>query len=74
MKVKTFLEGLAGKDPHFADCMKRITDVWSNDSCRGYAIIAMKDSGMDRKQIREVLRHFDFTASLSEAERVFRTF
>lgn len=39
-------------------------DVWSNDACRGYVIMAMQDCGFSHEDIRRVVRQlyevFDF--------------
>ncbi len=31
-------------------------DMWSNDACRGYVIMAMQDCGFSREDIRRVVR------------------
>lgn len=30
-------------------------DMWRNDACRGYVIMAMQDGGFSQKEIRRVL-------------------
>ena len=49
-------------------------DVWSNDACRGYVIMAMQDCGFSHKDIRRVVRQlygvFDLH-TISEAEQKY---
>ena len=49
-------------------------DMWSNDACRGYVIMAMQDCGFSREDIRRVVRQlyevFDFH-TISEAEQKY---
>lgn len=49
-------------------------DMWSNDACRGYVIMAMQDCGFSHKDIRHVVRQlyevFDFH-TISEAEQKY---
>lgn len=72
MKVKTFLDSLSGKEDRFIECMERITEIWSNDACKGYAIVAMRSAGLNPREIRKVVirleRVFD-EMSISEAEQ-----
>lgn len=48
---------------------------WSNDACRGYAIMAMKGAGVDEETIKKVMlelhREFDWT-SVEEAAEYYR--
>lgn len=30
-------------------------EIWTNNGCRGYCILAMKNAGFDREQIKTVL-------------------
>lgn len=50
-------------------------EMWSNQACLGYAIIAMRNKGLDEETIRKVVNamrsEFDFTA-LEEAADVYR--
>lgn len=49
-------------------------NMWSNDACRGYVIMAMQDCGFSHKDIRCVVRQlyevFDFH-TISEAEQKY---
>ena len=49
-------------------------DAWSNDACRGYAIMAMQDCGFSHEDIRRVVRQlyevFDFH-TINEAEQKY---
>ena len=49
-------------------------DVWSNDACRGYVIMAMQDCGFSHEDIRRVVRQlheaFDFQ-TINEAEQKY---
>ena len=49
-------------------------DMWSNDACRGYVIMAMQDYGFSHKDIQRVVRQlyevFDFH-TISEAEQKY---
>ena len=33
-------------------------EIWDNDTCKGYCILAMEGAGYSREQIRDVLRQF----------------
>lgn len=49
-------------------------DVWSNDACRGYVIMAMQDCGFSHEDIRRVVNQlygvFDLY-TLNEAEQKY---
>lgn len=53
------------------------TEIWNNDACKGYCILAMEDAGYNREQIREVLRQFsdvfDFVTQ-DQAEAAYNRF
>ena len=84
MTIKQYIETLntmpmasePGK-PSFVDSMIEQVDIWSNDSCRGYCIEAMRQCGVDDRIIREVLQTmsevFEWT-SVEEAETIFQRF
>ncbi|MEW4368590.1 hypothetical protein [Paenibacillus kandeliae] len=50
-------------------------EMWSNQACLGYAIMAMKNKGLDDETIQKVIRsmqsEFDFTG-VEEAADVYR--
>ena len=52
-------------------------EIWDNDTCKGYCILAMEGAGYSREQIRDVLRQFsnvfDFV-SQDQAEAVYNSF
>lgn len=61
----------------FADAMKEITHIWSNDACRGYCIAAMKAAGMTEEQINKVLSEMYYVfdeKTISEAEDIYTDF
>lgn len=49
-------------------------DMWSNDACRGYVVMAMQECGFSSKEIRRVIRQlygvFDFH-TVKEAEQKY---
>ena len=49
-------------------------DMWSNDACRGYVIMAMQDCGFSHEDIRRVVRQlyevFD-SHTISEAKQKY---
>ena len=51
-------------------------EIWNNDACKGYCILAMEDAGYNREQIREVLQKmtaaFD-DISIDDAARIRNT-
>ena len=51
-------------------------EIWNNDACKGYCILAMADAGYHREQIREVLQKmtaaFD-DISIDDAARIRNT-
>lgn len=32
--------------PSYAELMETETEIWSNNACRGYAMMAMQDAGL----------------------------
>ena len=42
------------------DTMLNITQVWSNYACKGYALHAMREAGLEPEQISEVLRQMSY--------------
>ena len=58
--------------PSYAELMETETEIWSNDACRGYAMMAMQDAGLDQQTISKVLHvmHYVFDqVSVAEAEQ-----
>ena len=51
-------------------------DMWSNDACRGYVIMAMEDCGFSKKDIRRVVGQlyevFDLN-SVEDAKQKFHS-
>lgn len=59
------------------ETMRNTCEIWNNNSCKGYCILSMKESGFDDSQIKTVLSHmrwmFDET-SIDQAEQVYIDF
>ena len=56
------------------DIMADTVSIWSNDSCKGYAIIAMREAGLDDQTIANVVRAFRFAFddnSVEMAEQIY---
>ena len=83
MTVKEYMEGLkkldakgyrAADGTSASDGFANVTEIWSNNACIGYCIIAMENAGFDQKQIQAVVdkfgEAFDWT-TLNEAERKY---
>ena len=52
-------------------------EIWNNNACKGYCILAMESAGCTQEQIRDVLRQFpdvfDFV-SQDQAEAAYNRF
>ena len=81
MTVKEFMERLkmldaegyrAADGTSVSDGIGNAAEIWSNNACIGYCIIAMENAGFNQKQIQAVVEKFneafDWT-TLEEAER-----
>ena len=64
MTVKEYMERLKKLDAEgyraadgtpASDGFANVTEIWSNNACIGYCIIAMENAGFDQKQIRGVI-------------------
>ena len=59
MKINEYLNGIpamaSADGTTLKDTMMDAMDIWSNDACVGYCILAMQDAGYEREQIQEVL-------------------
>lgn len=61
----------------YSEAVAKSTEIWSNNACKGYFVIAARAAGLDRETITSVLSElgdaFDFT-TLEEAERAYIDF
>lgn len=60
-----------------SELMAESVSIWSNDSCRGYFILAAQAAGLDRETIRKVLGetyHLFDEKTLTEAEQAYKDF
>lgn len=86
MKVKEYMEGLKKLDAEgyraadgtsVSEGIGNDAEIWSNNACIGYCIIAMENAGFDQKQIRAVVDKFDEAfdwTTLNEAEQKYIEF
>lgn len=82
MTINEYLNGLKENMGHFksndgrslADVMADSVEIWNNDACRGYLILAMEKAGIERETIKEVLKKesiaFD-DYTIEEAEKYY---
>lgn len=59
-----------GHTKPYAEALEENTDIWSNEACKGYAVMGMKNAGLKRKTIEKVLygMHWAFSeATVDEA-------
>ena len=82
MTIKDYLRSLRTSQvipskpggPSFEETMQEITEIWSNDACRGYFILAAQSAGLDRNAIQQVLDSFpaEFDeVSVDSAAKIF---
>ena len=76
MTVKEYREKcLARGDKNFYEFMETALEIWSNDACIGYMIVAAQDASLNQEQIRSLVSEakgaFD-TLSLDEAAERYR--
>lgn len=81
MTIKDYLEKLPKMKSEDGTTLKEemynTTHIWSNETCRGYCIYAMKQAGLDFETIKKVNRELsaafdDLTEE--DADKVFYTY
>ena len=61
----------------FDELMIDTTQIWSNEACKGYCILAMQDAGFEADQIRAVLSAMRWAfdeKTVEEAEEAYNQF
>ena len=65
MTIKRYMEDMRKLDAKFknpdgilfSDAMATNTDIWSNNACRGYMLLAAKESGLSVQTAAELLNN-----------------
>lgn len=61
----------------FKEIQDMVTEPWSNDACRGYAIMAMENCGFQPKDIEKVVAElyevFDIRAVREAADHYYNS-
>ncbi len=56
MTVKQYREKCQARgDDKFYEFMETALEIWSNDACIGYMIVAAQDAGLNQEQIRSLV-------------------
>lgn len=80
MTISEYMESIKKLDNkcvgerEFSEIMSEQTDIWSNDSCRGYFIMSALACGIDSETIREMLTEMKYAfsdKSVSQAEQFY---
>lgn len=81
MTINNYLDGLpkmAMNDGRtLRETMADSCEIWSNDACKGYAILAMRAAGLKKPQIKKVLQEMRWTfdeVSIEKAEQAYIDF
>lgn len=83
MTINEYLDGVRklnfqSKDGvNLADTMADSMEIWCNNSCIGYCILALERAGQNREQIKEVLKklHGAFDdMSVDEAKQYYQNY
>lgn len=82
MTVKEFLEGFQPANPTSAtpgspsllETMQDVTEIWSNNACRGYFLWAARAVCLSGQQIKDMLAAYEDafeTISVDEAAKIY---
>lgn len=81
MTINEYLKGLPDMKSKNGQPMRELmadaVSIWSNDSCKGYCILAMQQAGFNREQIEKVLTELRWAfdeKTVTEAERAYIEF
>lgn len=77
MTILEHRKTLEGMKADAVESIEAVTPIWSKDACRGYAIAAMKEAGLDRDKIISILcnmnRAFE-DLTIDRAEELYKQF
>lgn len=81
MTINEYLKGLPDVKSSNGQPMREViadaVSIWSNDSCKGYCVLAMQQAGFNREQIESVLMELRLAfdeISVAEAEQAYKAF